>query len=408
MLVVAPSFNKTEKVFGRTQIGNRKAGWLVFFPPPLLHVFSFNSCFFFLACRWMSVFVKRRRPWYYYCIPVGLFLKPSTLWWQDPCSWISSSTVHVSLPIVSYPLFFIVFMSPGPWHCRRWNPREEEGGVVHYGTWCSLLLENIYGCLFKVLVSGWRSVRGRKWQQQAKEQAWSSTADPSLVHVVSFPNSNAKMHLLSQRKDKILPPEQQNSVNKCWITSFFVYLLLLLIMVCHRPKPLCFFVYLSLFLFMVSQRTNSYASLFISCCFCSWFLTGPTAMPLCLSFVVVCSWFFSQNQLLCFFVYLLLCLFMVPHRTNSYASLFILHFVHGVSLLGTDHTNCGRQWIDTFHKKHCFSFLQQERMMSSWRPPTPHPPPFVLVITSCYFPSGIVGQSPLRFFTGSQNKNEGP
>jgi hypothetical protein len=136
-------------------------------------------------------------------------------------------------------------------------------------------------------------------------------------------------------------------------------------MVCHRPKPLCFFVYLSLFLFMVSQRTNSYASLFISCCFCSWFLTGPTAMPLCLSFVVVCSWFFSQNQLLCFFVYLLLCLFMVPHRTNSYASLFILHFVHGVSLLGTDHTNCARQWIDTFHKKHCFSFLQQERMMSS-------------------------------------------
>jgi hypothetical protein len=34
------------------------------------------------------------------------------------------------------------------------------------------------------------------------------------------------------------------------------------------------------------------------------------------------SWFFSQNQLLCFFVYLLLCLFMVSHRTNSYASLF--------------------------------------------------------------------------------------
>ncbi len=68
--------------------------------------------------------------------------------------------------------------------------------------------------LFKVRVSGWGSVRGRKWQQQAKEQAWFSTADPILVHVVSFPNSNAKMHLLSQRKEKILPPEQQNPVNK--------------------------------------------------------------------------------------------------------------------------------------------------------------------------------------------------
>ncbi len=110
MLVVAPSFNKTKKVFGRTQIGNRWAGWLVFFPPSLLHVFSWTPALFFLACRWMSVFVLRRRPWYYYCIPVGLFLKPSTLWWQDPCSWISSSTVHVSLPIVSYPLFFIVFI----------------------------------------------------------------------------------------------------------------------------------------------------------------------------------------------------------------------------------------------------------------------------------------------------------
>lgn len=212
-----------------------------------------------------------------------------------------------------------------PWHCRRWNPREE-GGVVHYGAWGSLLLEKIYGCfVFKVLVFGWGSVRGRKWQQQAKEQAWSSTADPILVHVVSFPNSNAKMHLLTQRKDKILPPGQQNSVNKCWITSFFVYLLLLLIMVCHRSNPYN-------------------ASLFISCCFCSWFLTGPTPMFLCLSLVVFlhgfsqeqqlnaslfifsyfCSWFFSQNQLLCFFVYLLLCLFMVSHRTNSYASLFIL------------------------------------------------------------------------------------
>jgi hypothetical protein len=114
-------------------------------------------------------------------------------------------------------------------------------------------------------------------------------------------------------------------------------------MVCHRTNPyaslfisycfcswfftdrlLCFFVYLLLFLFMVSHRTNSmllclsfivfvhgfshridfYASLFTSCC--------------------VCSWFFSQNQLLCFFLYL-------------------VFFVHGFSLLGTDHTNCAWQ-----------------------------------------------------------------
>jgi hypothetical protein len=61
---------------------------------------------------------------------------------------------------------------------------------------------------------------GARWEDEngenkLKSKAWSSTVDPILVHVVSFPNSNAKMHLLSQRKDKILPPEQQNSVNKC-------------------------------------------------------------------------------------------------------------------------------------------------------------------------------------------------
>ncbi len=136
-------------------------------------------------------------------------------------------------------------------------------------------------------------MRGRKWQQQAKEQTWSSTADPILVHVVCFPNSNAKVHLLSQRKDKILPPEQQNSVNKCVITSFFVSL----VAFDHglsQNQPLCFFVYLLLFLFMVFHR--------------------PTPMFLCLSLVVsvhgfsqdqlnaslfifycFCSWFFSQN-----------------------------------------------------------------------------------------------------------------
>lgn len=79
------------------------------------------------------------------------------------------------------------------------------------------------------------------------------------------------------------------------------------------------------------SQTDSYVSLFISCCFCSWFLTGPTQ---------------------CFFVYLLLFLFMVflteltsmllclplvvfvhgfSHRTNSYASFFILYFLFMVS-----------------------------------------------------------------------------
>ncbi len=56
VLVVAPSFNKTEKVFGRTQIGNRKAGWLMFFPPPLLHVFSLTLVFsFWLAAECLSL-----------------------------------------------------------------------------------------------------------------------------------------------------------------------------------------------------------------------------------------------------------------------------------------------------------------------------------------------------------------
>jgi hypothetical protein len=75
-----------------------------------------------------------------------------------------------------------------------------------------------------------------------------------------------------------------------------------------KDQLLCLFVYLSLFLFMVSHRTNSYASLFIFCSFCSWF--------------------FSQNQLLCFFVYLLLWFVHgFSHRTNSYASLFISYCV---------------------------------------------------------------------------------
>jgi hypothetical protein len=246
------------------------------------------------------------------------------------------------------------------------------------------------------------------------------------------------------------------------LLCFFVYLLFFLFMVCHRTNPyaslfisccfcswflteptpmllclslvvfvhgfsqnqlLCFFVYLLLFLFMVSHSTNSYASLFISCSFCSWFFTEPTPMLICLSLVVfvhgfsqnqlLCFFFLSlvvfvhgssqnptpmliclslivfvhglsQNQPLCFFVYLLLFLFMVSHRTNPYASLFIsccfcswfltgptpmllclslVLLVHGFSLLGTDHTNCAWQWIDTFHKKNCFSFLQQEKMM---------------------------------------------
>jgi uncharacterized membrane protein YccC len=114
-----------------------------------------------------------------------------------------------------------------------------------------------------------------------------------------------------------------------------------------QDQLLCLFC-LSFVLFVhgFSRRTNSYASLFISCCgLFMVFLTEATHMLLCLSLVVFVHGF--------------------SHRSNSYASLFILYFVHGFSLLGTDHTNCGRQWIDTFHKKHCFSFLQQERMMSS-------------------------------------------
>jgi hypothetical protein len=129
-----------------------------------------------------------------------------------------------------------------------------------------------------------------------------------------------------------------------------------------QNQLLCFFVYLLFFLFIVPHRTNSYAYLFISCCFCSWFLTEPTPMLLFFISCCVCSWFltepnsyaylfisycfcswfvteptamllclslvvfvhgFSQNQPVCFFVYLLLFLFMVSHRTNSYASLFI-------------------------------------------------------------------------------------
>jgi energy-coupling factor transporter transmembrane protein EcfT len=158
-------------------------------------------------------------------------------------------------------------------------------------------------------------------------------------------------------------------------------------MVSHRTNS-CASLFISCcFLFMVSHRTNSYASLFIFCCFLFMvFLTEPTLMLLCLSLVVFvhgfsqdltpmlllfifccfCSWFFSRNQqLLCFFVYLLLCLSMVPHRTNSYASLFILYFVHGFSLLGTDHTDLCVAMHRYIHKKHCFSFLQQERTMSS-------------------------------------------
>jgi hypothetical protein len=57
VLVVAPSFNKTKKIFGRTQIGNRKAGWLVFFPAPLLHVFSLTppAFSFWLAAECLSL-----------------------------------------------------------------------------------------------------------------------------------------------------------------------------------------------------------------------------------------------------------------------------------------------------------------------------------------------------------------
>jgi hypothetical protein len=79
-----------------------------------------------------------------------------------------------------------------------------------------------------------------------------------------------------------------------------------------QDQLLCLFVYLLLFLFMVSHRTNSYAS-FVYLLFFLFmvFLAEPTPMLLCLSLVVVCSWFFSQKQLICFFVYLLLCLFMV-------------------------------------------------------------------------------------------------
>jgi hypothetical protein len=132
-------------------------------------------------------------------------------------------------------------------------------------------------------------------------------------------------------------------------------------MVSHRTNS-CASLFISCcFLFMVSHRTNSYASLFIFCCFCSWF--------------------FSRNQLLlCFCVYLLLCLSMVPHRTNSYASLFILYFVHGFSLLGTDHTNCAWQCIDTFTRSIAFLSYSKKEW---WVPekPTPPPPP---TLSTCH------------------------
>ncbi len=358
----------------------------------------------------MSVFVKRRRPWYYYCIPVGLFLKPSTLWWQDPCSWISSSTVHVSLPIVSYPPVLRCLHIPRSMALSSFKPKR--GGGRSRSLWYLGFIAS-WKYLWMFCLRFWILV-GARWEDENGNNKLKSKHGPVLLTPVLFMLSlsrNAKMHLLSQRKDKILPPEQQNSVNKCWITSFFVYLLLLLIMVCHRPPTpmllclslvvfvhgfsqdqllcfdylllfcswflteptpmllclslvvfvhgfsqdqlLCFFVYFLLLLFMVSHGTNSYASLFISCCFCSWF--------------------FSQKQVLCFFVYLLLCLFMVPYRTNSYASLFILYFVHGVSLLGTDHTNCAWQWIDRYiHFTRSIAFLSYSK--KEWWVPEDHQP----------------------------------
>jgi hypothetical protein len=69
----------------------------------------------------------------------------------------------------------------------------------------------------------------------------------------------------------------------------------------------------------------------------------------------------------------LLCLFMVPYRTNSYASLFILYFVHGVSLLGTDHTNCAWQWIDRYiHFTRSIAFLSYSK--KEWWVPEDHQP----------------------------------
>jgi hypothetical protein len=69
----------------------------------------------------------------------------------------------------------------------------------------------------------------------------------------------------------------------------------------------------------------------------------------------------------------LLCLFMVPYRTNSYASLFILYFVHGVSLLGTDHTNCAWQWIDRYiHFTRSIAFLSSSK--KEWWVPEDHQP----------------------------------
>lgn len=127
---------RQKKVFGRTQIGNRKAGWLMFFPPPLLHVFSLTPAFsFWLAAECLSLSWEGDLD--------------TTIAFLLACSWnrvLYDDKIHVLeslLLSMSHCQSLVIPCSSlssqyRPCHCRRWNQREEEGGVVHYGAWGSL------------------------------------------------------------------------------------------------------------------------------------------------------------------------------------------------------------------------------------------------------------------------------
>jgi len=112
-----------------------------------------------------------------------------------------------------------------------------------------------------------------------------------------------------------------------------------------QDQLLCFFVYLLLF-------------------FCSWFLTGPTPMLLCLSFVVFVHGF--------------------SHRTNSYASLFISCCVCSWFLTGLNSYAslfifcCFCSWFFSRNQLLCFCVYLLCLSMVPHRTPTP-----MLLCLSC-------------------------